>query len=220
MLKKTIKFNGIGISPDSPDSTDVTIIAKLDDVIVYDGSIDAIDSIDGSNIGIGNQSVVLFTTEVGARDISNRSVSISVSGGSLVLFPPDLTHKLEINIDFPFYELSHEFNPDIHTVSWETFVHVYSLIADPEFTEEELALLSSRTELDDEIEDLLVQHHASIVMPGILESADLYDFEPRSNVMIDGEVVPPLDVPDHDAMYLVPEGQTVTFDLQLIEIFK
>jgi hypothetical protein len=206
MTTRTLKFYGRGYG-----ETPAAISVTQNGVNVYTGEITTINA---PRTDWPDQ-VVLFTSETTVDFTGTISMSIEVTNGTVVFAWITGNYCSIVNPVYSDAQLEILRSP---TSTQEEKIAVYSAVAVPPFSSEELAILETGTALEKNA--VLESHNAMVsISSGSDEYHDIYTGDERSSVEINGVLQSTPDPRPADQtgtwFWLVNQGSVLTYDLNV-----
>ena len=210
MTKRTIQFYGQGLSPDT-----VEITVTLQGQTVFSGSVfTALDILPADELP------VLFS--INTLDVADQGsfpITVTPTVGNVIMSSVLANYTLVINPIFTPAQWEIITDPNKSAETKE----IISSLANPPFSEAEQEILNNPETPQSEKDAIFAAHGVSYTVSSGADgfTDDFWEGDSRTNVTINGVVPaePPTPRPENlegDWGYLVPNNQTMAFDLNVI----
>jgi hypothetical protein len=204
MAKRTLKFYGHGYA-----QTPVQIEATFDNQVVYTGTVPTLNEVAFNRLP--EQQKVLFEVEVDQDFVGKKPVSVTVTGGTLLL-----AHTYGSSVMYqsnPVYSALDFAVAENREAARADRVEIWKKLANPPLTDAEAYDLLTKSYA--EMHPILIAHGLELYTPTdeILWTG-LADGDSKTNVYINGipKVVP---AGNSDTSWEIADGGTITFDLNI-----
>lgn len=209
MTQRTIQFYGQGLGSGTAEIT-VTFQGQT----VYNGPIPTAPDV----LPPAEMPVLFSINTLNVTDSGTFAVTITPTVEEVVVANVLANYTLIINPIYSWQEWEIITDPS----KQEQALEIISSLANPPFSESELAILSNPDSTQQERDAILAAHGVSYTVssgPDVFLD-DFWDGDSRTNVTINGQIPPSPPVPrpenlEGDWTYYVPTNQTMAFDFNL-----